>query len=114
MEGTIIVTYTIICDNDVNKEIDINEVFKNEKFLALFKREYAKGLRNVSLDFENLKGTIAIEKERPTYTCKIDKDDFADALSLAEDDAKSKKLLKGNCQMVELLDIKTEEKKKKK
>ena len=46
-------------------------------------------------------GTIVIEKERTHYEMVIDKDDFADALTLAEEDAKKRKLLKSGCSMVE-------------
>jgi len=41
------------------------------------------------------------------HTFEVSKDDFADLLTLAEEDAKNKKLLKKECERVELVDITT-------
>ena len=41
------------------------------------------------------------------HTFEVTKDDFADILVLAEEDAMSKKLIKKDCERVELLDFET-------
>lgn len=107
MEGTITVTYIIICENDINLEIPMEKIFANEKVLSLVKREFTKGARGVIADCTGATGAVKLSKEKSRHTMTIDKDDFADALTLAEDDARSKKLLKGNCNRVELIDLET-------
>ena len=108
MEGQITVTYIILCDDDVNVEIDMQSIFANDKVQKLLKSEFTKGARNLTLDASNVSGTLRIAKEKQPHTVIIEKDDFADALSLAEEDARSKKLLKGKCGRIELVDLKTE------
>ena len=108
MEGQITVTYVILCDDDVHIELDIQEILANEKIQKLLKSEFAKGARNLTIDGENATGSILVAKEKQPHTVVIEKDDFADALSLAEEDARAKKLLKGKCSRIELVDLQTE------
>jgi hypothetical protein len=49
--------------------------------------------------------TLATEKE--LYTFEVSKNDFADILDLAEENAKSRKLYKKECDRVEIIDIET-------
>lgn len=112
MEGQINITYTVICDNDIHMELSLTEILANEKVSSLIKREFTKGARGVVMDSTRASGTIVIEKERKHYQMVIDKDDFADALTLAEEDAKKRKLLKSGCSMVELIDLVTVDGKK--
>jgi hypothetical protein len=107
MKGNITVTYAIICENDVDMELTLDELFANEKVQNLIKREFTKGARNIVLDHSNASGSISLAKEKKLYSLVIGKDDFADALTLAEEDARSKKLLKGGCNRVELIDLET-------
>jgi len=107
MEGQITVTYTIICDNDIHLELPIAEVFSNEKIQNLIRREFAGNSRGIVMDHAKASGTLIVEKEKKHYQLTIDKDDFADALTLAEEDAKKRKLLKAGCTMVELIDLET-------
>lgn len=111
MEGHITVTYTIICDNDIHMEIPLAELLANEKVESLIKREFTKGARGVVMDSSKASGIVTIEKEKKQYELTIPKDDFADALTLAEEDAKKRKLLKNGCSMVELIDLVTDEQK---
>ena len=111
MEGHITVTYTVICDNDIHMEIALGELLANEKVHNLIKREFTKGARGVVMDCSKASGSVIIEKEKTHYELIIPKDDFADALTLAEEDAKKRKLLKNGCSMVELIDLVTVEKK---
>ena len=107
MEGNITVTYTVICDNDIQLDVSISELLANEKVQAVIKREFAPGARGVEIDPSRASGQITLAKEKTHYQLEIDKDDYADALTLAEEDAKKRKLLKPECGMIELLDLKT-------
>ena len=48
---------------------------------------------------------LATEKE--FYTFEVSKNDFADLLELAEENAKGRKLFKKDCDRVEIVDIET-------
>ena len=108
MEGQITVTYAILCDDDVNIDLDIQALLANEKVQKLIKSEFAKGARNLVIDAADATGVIHLSKEKQLHSFVIAKDDFADALSLAEEDARGKKLLKGKCNRIELIDLRTE------
>jgi hypothetical protein len=108
MEGQITVTYVILCDDDVNIDIDLQTILGNEKVQKLLKSEFAKGARNLVIDAADAAGSVNLSKEKKLHSVVIEKDDFADALSLAEEDARSKKLFKGKCNRIELVDLCTE------
>ena len=107
MNGTIMVTYKILCNGDLNKEISIEELLLNEKVLKVIKSEFAKGLRNIALLSTTADASLKIETTKELYSFEATKDDFADILVLAEEDAATKKLLKKDCDRVELVDIET-------
>lgn len=107
MNGTITVTYKILCDSDLNKKISMQELLSNEKVAKAIKSEFAKGFRNISLFSNDDEASMYIETEKKLHTFEVSKDDFADILVLAEEDASSKKLLKKDCERVELVDIQT-------
>jgi hypothetical protein len=85
----------------------------NEKVSKSIKSEFARGLRNIMLSInnsakdDNPKITIKTQKEH--FEFMASKDDFADLLELAEDDAKKNKRLKKGCDGIELIDIMTVE-----
>lgn len=106
MDGTIMVTYKVLCEADINQEIPIEELLKNEKILKAIKLEYAKGARNTQFS-SNEGSMLKIETVRKVHSFEVSKDDYADLLVLAEEDAKNKKLLKKECERVELIDIQT-------
>ena len=106
MDGTILVTYKILCNADLNVEVSLKELLENEMILKSIKSVYAKGLRNIEISSQS-EAYIKIETQRNTYTFEVSKDDYADLLSLAEEDAKNKKLLKKDCERIELVDIET-------
>ncbi|MFA7611511.1 MAG: hypothetical protein WCY51_08440 [Sulfurimonas sp.] len=106
MDGTIMVTYKILCDTDLNTEISLQELLKNENVLKAIKSAFAKGARNVEFS-SNTDTTIKLETIRKVHSFEVSKDDYADLLSLAEEDARNKKLLKKDCQRIELVDIET-------
>ncbi len=95
-----------MCSTDVNVEISLQELLKNENILKSIKLEYAKGTRNIAFS-SNTDTLLKIETIRKTHSFEVSKDDYADILTLAEEDAKNKKLLKKDCEQVELVDIET-------
>lgn len=107
MNGTIKVTYKILCKADLNEEISISKLLSNEKVVKAIKSEFAKGLRNIELLSTKEDSSIRLETIKEIHTFTVDKDDFADMLVLAEEDASTKKLLKKDCDRVELVDIET-------
>ncbi len=107
MNGNIEVTYKVVNQNDLNLAISLNELLKNEKIVKLIKSEFAKGYRNIDLKIDSeLSDKFKLETIKELYSFTILKDDFADIISLAEEDANNKKLLKKDC-FIELVDIKT-------
>jgi len=107
MNGTILVTYKILCNGDINKEISLNTLLQNEKIAKIIKSEYAKGFRNLALLAQPNESVIKIETQKELHTFEVDKNDFADILDLAEEDASNKKLIKKECNRVELVNIET-------
>jgi hypothetical protein len=107
MNGTILVSYKILCEADVNKEVSLNELLTNEKIVKLIKSEYAKGFRNLTLFAQPNDALIKIETQKEIHSFEVPKDDFADILVLAEEDATNKKLIKKDCDRVELVNIET-------
>lgn len=107
MNGTIVVTYKILWNADLNKKIALEELLANEKIAKVIKSEFAKGFRNISLIANNQDTALRIETIKELHEFEVSKDDYADILVLAEEDAAMKKLLKKDCDRVELVDIKT-------
>ncbi len=104
MEGMIKITYTVLCESDVSKEISLEEILSNEKVLKAIKSEFAKGLRNINLSVTE-SATIIVKTEKEHFDFMASKNDFADLLELAEEDAKKNKRLKKGCDGIELIDI---------
>lgn len=107
MDGKIMVTYRIVCKNDFNLELKLYELLANEKVSRVIKNEFAKGLRNIELFSKNSDCIVKIETSKELYEFEVNKDDFADLLTLAEEDANNRKLMKKDCSHIELVDIKT-------
>ena len=105
MDGKIMVTYKILCKTDFNLEITIDKLLENEKVAKVIKSEFAKGVRNIGFAFKNSDCKLKIETEKELYQFEASKNDFADLVSLAEDDAMTKKLIKKDCIGIELVDI---------
>jgi len=106
MDGMIKVSYTVMCRNDVNKEVSLNALLSNEKVMKAIKSEFATGLRNLSLSTKE-ENTIYIRTQKEVFEFTASKNDFADLLELAEEDARKSKRLKKECDGVELVDIVT-------
>jgi len=107
MNGTIMVTYKILCNSDLNKEISLQELLSNEKIAKAIKSEFAKGFRNIEISSNQLDYSLILATRKDLHTFEVTKDDFADILVLAEEDAMSKKLIKKDCERVELVDLET-------
>lgn len=104
MEGKMKITYTVLCASDVNKEIGLEEILSNEKVLKAIKSEFAKGLRNIIFSAKE-DATIIVKTEKEHFDFMASKNDFADLLELAEEDAKKNKRMKKGCDGIELIDI---------
>ena len=106
MDGMIKVSYTVMCRNDVSKEVSLNDLLSNEKVIKAIKSEFATGLRNLSLSSKE-ETNVYIKTQKEVHTFMASKNDFADLLELAEEDARKNKCLKKECDGVELVDIVT-------
>ncbi|MEA3553117.1 MAG: hypothetical protein U9R39_01805 [Campylobacterota bacterium] len=105
MDGKIMVTYKILCKSDFNLEITLEQILSNEKIAKAIKNEFAKGVRNIDFSSKNMDSLLKIETKKELYQFEALKDDFADLVSLAEDNATSRKLFKKDCIGIELVDI---------
>ncbi len=101
------ITYKVLCQKDTNKEITIDELLNNEKVTKAIKSEFGEGLRNLILNSEDKEALVTLATEKELYTFEVSKNDFADILDLAEENAKSRKLYKKECDRVEIIDIET-------
>lgn len=100
------VCYTIMCKNDVNKELSLADILANEKVEKAIKSEFAKGLRNLILSHKE-DAEVFLKTEKEVFEVTVSKNDFADLLELAEEDARKHKRVKKECEGVELVDILT-------
>jgi len=107
MDGKIMVTYKIVCKNDFNLELTLDKILLNEKIAKAIKNEFAKGVRNIELNTNDINSNINIKTVKELYQFEVNKDDFADLITLAEEDANMRKLIKKDCSFIELVNIET-------
>lgn len=107
MDGAMVVSYKVLCEGDLNNSITLEELLLNEKILKLIQSEFAKGHRNIDVKANKSSSAIEIATKKEIQTIEVSKNDYADLLVLAEDDATTKKLFKKDCSRIELVDIKT-------
>ena len=100
------VSYTVMCKNDLSKEVNLSDLLANEKVMKAIKSEFATGLRNISLS-QKEDATVFIGTQKEIFEFTAGKNDFADLLELAEEDARKQKRFKKGCDGVELVDIMT-------
>jgi hypothetical protein len=105
MDGKILVTYKILCKADFNLEVSLEKLLTNEKVAKVIKSEFAKGIRNIELSSKHSDTILKIETQKELHQFEARKDDFADLVTLAEEDAASRKLFKKDCLGIELVDI---------
>ncbi len=104
MEGMIKVSYTVMCKNDVSQEVSLTDLLTNEKVMKAIKSEFATGLRNLALSHKE-DTSVYIKTQKEIFEFTASKNDFADLLELAEEDARKNKRFKKECDGVELVDI---------
>ena len=95
-----------MCKNDVNIELNLADILGNEKVEKAIKSEFAKGLRNLVLSHKE-EAEVFLKTEKEVFEMTVSKNDFADLLELAEEDARKHKRIKKECDGVELVDILT-------
>ena len=100
------ISYTVMCKNDVNKELSLSEILANEKIEKAIKSEFANRLRNLVLSYKE-DTEIFLKTQKEVFEVTVDKNDFADLLELAEEDARKHKRIKKECEGIELVDILT-------
>jgi len=100
------VSYTVMCKNDVSKEVLLAKLLANEKVMKAIKSEFATGLRNLTLSSPE-ETTVYIKTQKEVFIFMVHKNDFADLLELAEEDARKHKRFRKECDGVELVDIVT-------
>ena len=98
------VSYTVMCKNDVSKEIGLSEILANEKVMKAIKSEFATGLRNLVIS-QKEDAQVTIKTQKEVYEFSVSKNDFADLLEFAEEDARKHKRIRKECDGVELVDI---------
>jgi len=106
MDGMIKVSYTVMCKNDVSVELSLTQLLSNEKVAKAIKSEFATGLRNLALTAKE-NSDVYIKTAKEIYELSVSKNDFADLLELAEEDARKNKRFKKECDGVELVNIET-------
>jgi len=107
MKGKMIITYKVLCQKDTNLEITVEMLLNNEKVAKMIKSEFANGVRNLVLNSDDKEARLTLATEKELYTFEVSKNDYADILDLAEENARSRKLFKKECERVEIVDIET-------
>ncbi len=106
LKGQMKVKYKIICKGDINQEISLEELLQNEKVFKAIKSAYSSGKKDIVISAMG-EASIKMEAKKEIFEFIVEKNDFADLLELAEEDARKHKRLKGVCQQIELVDIET-------
>ena len=106
MKGTMKATYKVLCDNDINVEVTIGDIFNDEDVMKVVRRKFAKSSKPMEQSLAAEK--IVLTSLKQTYECEFPKEQYLDTLEICEEDARSKKLLKKGCDRIEVVDIATE------
>jgi len=106
MTGLLELTY-VIEDPDGKQNEDLSSLLKLDLVQKAIIKSL-KGKRNTSLFFEDVSGSVTLSSRSEKFFLTINKNDYADALSLIEDDAVANKRLSKN-KVVTLIDIQTKD-----
>ena len=106
MTGELMIKYIVLCDGDLEVSVTLADLLKNETIAKAIKNAFAKGKRDIEAVVTD-PGSMTIKNKKTIHEVTIPKDNFMDALTLAEEDARSKKLLKKGCDRIEIVDIET-------
>ena len=107
MKGKVEVHFTVLCDNDFQKEVTLKELLSSEKVLKAIKSDFCEGARNLQFSATDSSEKINISSEKKIYSHVINKSDIQDILELTEEYARTQKLFKGPCNRIELKDFST-------
>ena len=106
MTGQVKVKYKVVCKGDINQEIPLEELLNNEKIFKAIKSAYSSGKKEITITALH-EAKVKMEAKKEIFEFLVEKNDFADLLDLAEEDARKNRRLKGVCQQVELVDYET-------
>jgi len=106
MTGELMIEYIVLCEGDLEVSVTLADLLKNETIAKAIKNAFAKGKRDIEAVIGE-PGSMTIKNKKTVQTVTIPKDSFMDALTLAEEDARAKKLLKKGCERIEIVDIET-------
>lgn len=106
MTGELMIKYIVLCDGDLEVTVTLADLLKNETIAKAIKNAFAKGKRDIEAVVAD-PGSMTIKNKKTVHEMTIPKDNFMDALTMAEEDARSKKLLKKGCDRIEIVDIET-------
>ncbi len=107
MTGELMIKYIVLCDGDLEVTVSLAELLADEKIARAIKNAFAKGKRDIEAVIGD-PGSMTIKNKKTVRTVTIPKENFMDALTLAEEDARAKKLLKKGCDRIEIIDIETQ------
>jgi hypothetical protein len=107
MTGELMIKYIVLCDGDLKVTVTLADLLKDEKIASAIKSAFAKGKRDIEAVIVEA-GAMTVKNKKTVQSVTIPKDSFMDALTLAEEDARSKKLLKKGCDRIEIVDIETQ------
>lgn len=108
MTGEMVIRYIVLCESDLNVTVTLADLLQDEKIARAIKNAFAKGKRDIQAVVD-VPGSMTIKSSKAVQTVTIPKEHFLDALSLAEEDARSKKLMKKGCDRIEIVDIETQQ-----
>jgi len=100
------IEYIVLCDNDLKVTVTLSDLLRDEKIARAIKNTFAKGKRDIEAVIVE-QGAVTIKNKKVIHEAVIPKESFMDALTLAEEDARAKKLLKKGCERIEIVDIRT-------
>jgi len=106
MTGELMIKYIVLCETDLEVRVTLADLLGDEKIARAIKNAYAKGKRDIEAVVDD-PGLMTVKNKKTVQSLTIPKDSFMDALPLAEEDAKAKKLLKKGCDRIEIIDIET-------
>ena len=84
MECQVEVQFTVLCENDFNKEISLADLLKSDKVIKAIKSEFCEGARNLAISSGNPEVKININSDKQVHSHIMQKDDIQDILELTE------------------------------
>ncbi len=104
MTGALRISYIVLCDNDLNVTLTLADLLGDEKVARAIKNAYAKGKRDIEAVVDE-PGHVTVKNKKTVHEVVIPKDSFMDALTLAEEDARTNRRFKKGCERIEIVDL---------